>query len=331
MLTILMAANGAADDGAQGSPDGAYLNYGRGPLPVKDNFVMSHRSLQYTQEGAKVLDRGRWEGGLTIHWSNSFGTRRTQFFVVDGETIAITPSLSYGVNDWLEVGIDVPTVVRTGGAMDGFIEAFHSMWAYSNMDRDRFEEDDFDVRITGSDGRVFREDDTGYDLGKITLKARANLTDGGNLIPAVTLGLDVALPTGSRDELSGSDGVDAGFYLYLSKRVVADFYLHVNGGATVWSDPDLDHIDMENVRANVGIAFEWACSDATSIVAQLLYHTAQFAEGTGNLQELSFTYLLGVKTEPWKDVEFHFGVVENELKYDNSADFGVQGGVSFGW
>ncbi len=325
-----LLATAQAQEGSAPSDD-AYLNYGRGPVPIKDNFLVSHRTLQMIPRGAEIVSEDAWEASLSLNWSNSFGTRRGRFFRIDGETVETVAGVSYGATDWLEVGIDIPLLWRGGGSMDSFIEGFHDLFGYSNGDRDRFDEDDYNVTITDDDGGLYDEDDEGFDLGNVTLRARANLTDGGTWLPAVTLGLELRPPTHTGDEISGSDGVDAGLFAYLSKHVAGDFYLHLHGGGMFYSDPDLGDIDLKDVRGVFGFAIEWACTDATSIFAQALYQSSQFQEGGGNLQNFAFTYALGMKTEPWKDVEFHLGLVENEFKYDNSADFGVQIGAKIGF
>lgn len=327
-VTLLLALAG----GVVLADDSSADNYGRGPLPIKDNYLLSQHALHFTPDNARIVDEGHWQAEGYFNWSNSFGTRhRPRFMDVDGEIVEFLGSLNYGLNDWFEVGIDVPILWRTGGAMDSLIEGFHSGTGYANTERAGFPRNDFQATITGDRGQVFSTHDTGVDLGNISFKGRANLTDGGDLLPAITLGLDVSLPTSTGDELSGGDGVDVEMSAYLSKHLVGDFYLHVNGGATVLGDDTLGNIQMHSVVGDFGFAVEWACSKATSIVLQGLYQSAQFEEGPGNLPRFSFHYSLGVKTEPWKNIELHLGLIENELKYDNSADFGIQVGASVGF
>lgn len=312
--------------------DESLLNCGRGPLPIRDNFMLSHQNLHFTPDSAAITPDGGWEVEAYINWSNTFAAKKDRAMRIDGESIAFVPNLNYGLNEWCEVGIEIPMWWRVGGAMDAFIEGFHNMLGYANNDRNRYDENDFDVFIRGNHGQTFHEADRGFQLGNIDLKGRANVLDGDDsFLPAVTLGLDIALPTSTGDEVSGSDGVDVGLSAYLSKHLGADFYLHLNGGVVFRGDSALGNIGVEDTVGNFGFAVEWACTEATSIVAQGLYQSAQFAEGPGNLPRFSFYYSIGVKTEPWEGVELEFGAIENELKYDNSADFGIQVGAKVGF
>ena len=74
-------------------------------------------------------------------------------------------------------------------------------------------------------------------------------------------------------------------------------------------------------------ALEVPLSNRYSILAQYLFNTGS-AEDFYEFSESTHEVTLGARGEVFRNTVFEFGLMENLLHYDNSADLGIHFGVS---
>jgi len=304
-------------------------NRGRGPIPIADNFLISLRRLPFSSQGVEAWEEGSWEVGGTLQWSSSIADGENPFFRIDGEALALVAALKYGVTPWFRVGLSVPVRLRMAGMLDGFTDGFHELFGLPPGASQRYPNGEIHVEITQAGGSRFEDSQTRADLGNLVLSAWVDGTEGNEWLPAAMVGLDLGIPSSTGDELAGDDGVSFQVSLHLSKRIVGGLLVHLFGAVAWYGDESLGEIRTEDKRLFGGVAIEWEISSATSFLIHAEWRGPLFSHGNDRLTLPSFVYSLGVKTGISDRLELQFAIVENELSYHNSADFGVQIGVQF--
>lgn len=241
-LAVLTVPGGAAR---------AQDNMGLGPLSIRNQFPVTLGFLTYTPDAPATLPDAtvqvRYQFALTNSFINTQSPRAessttiTRTEVERGLTTADFPAtgyglyidvetqrhllrLDYGLSDSLEVGLELAWVTLDGGFLDSRIEGVERFFGGLNEDRTFSEQDRFDFYVA-RDGQFLRASSrpaTGVAQDPV-LNVKWNLSEGGAVLPALTLKLSYkrpleAEPTDAR-RLVSSGGTDRGYYLLLAKKV----------------------------------------------------------------------------------------------------------------
>lgn len=325
------------------------------PLPIRDQFLLGNGFFSFEPEGARVLEIGEWR--LDVHhadantfsksaWiSHSFTSEepksrsnaidaldnpryqlRDAVFLIDGETHRVTFGLRRGLGSHAEIGVDVPVTTIGGGWSDGMIEGVHHALRIGNDGRDAIDRNVETVYVRTPGATYLRDRAAGYQLGDVALSAKYELApfEDPKLAMAITGSLE--LPTGEAATLDGSGSIDAGARLIVTREAGAGRFNASFGVIRLGRNTALGTKSQVLITDTVGYARRM--TDATAVVTQLTVSETPFRQY--NLPELSRrSYQLSVGAQhAMRGFILHAAFIENLITYENSADAGLQWGIS---
>lgn len=325
-----------------------------GPLPVRDQYLLSNGFFFFEPESARVLDDNAWLVDIHGADSNTFAKsrwishnlegdtdRRTgrqtlalirmdkgqSIFLVDGETHRTTITAHRGLGANLEVGIAVPFATISGGSSDAFIERFHAIFHLGDNQRVAMQRNHETVYLRTDDRTYFRERPSGAHLGDIALSAKYELPalEDPNLALSVQGALE--LPTGNAQTLDGSGSLDGGVQL-LATRDYGRSRVHASAGVLLLGhNGPLGTKTQFVITDSIGISH--LIAGRTSATAQVTISQSPFRTiGAPELTRRSYQMTLGLQHAIGRSLTAYAGVVENLITYQNSADAGLIWGIA---
>lgn len=338
-LLLLLALEGRAEEAAPPAPP-ERPQWGRGPLEVRDPFVLALGRLSPWARSPGIVPHAGVEVGLRGVWANSYGFTRDRY-VIDAEVRQLWTYARVGLWDRFELSLYLPYEWRGGGVMDGFIESFHSAFGLPDMDRDDRPRDRFLVAGLEQDGSVFSYDHPGYGFSDLIIEQRSLLLPGSARAPAVSTTLRLRLPTG-RAKFDLSDGVDVSYAVDASKRLGdSPVIVYATLAYTYYAHTRVDDLELTRHRLFFSAGVEWEILPILSFVVHAWVETHRERElfddpprGGGADADLTFgnyvTYVsAGFKLEPVPGLLIDIGMLENIVDPETTSDFGLLANVAY--
>jgi hypothetical protein len=325
------------------------------PLPIRDQFLLGNGFYSFEPEGARVLEIGEWR--VDVHhadantfsksaWiSHSFSSEaplsrssaintldnpryqlRDSVFFIDGETHRVTLGLRRGLGAHAEFGIDIPMGTIGGGWSDSTIEAVHKSLRIGNDGRDAINQNTETVFVRTSGTTYLRNRAAGYELGDVALSAKYELSPFEDPKLAVAVTGSIELPTGNADTLDGSGSIDAGARLIVTRDTRRGRWNASFGVLRLGRNEPLGLKPQVLITDTVG--YSHRVTDATAMITQLTISETPFRQY--KMPELSRrSYMLSVGAQrALRGYTLHIAFIENLVTYENSADAGLQWGIS---
>ena len=307
--------------------------YRRGPVEVRDEWILAQPHLTLPAMSPDPLGRGRWMVRLELNRGNDFGWTQTRAgelpqggdrrFIVDGEHMTVALQARYGLSSTVDVGLRVPWHWRGPGFMDGPIDWFHSTTGFMDNIRSDFRNDLY--RVEGRDQNFVPfswTDDPGSGLGRIEASAQWAFLSGPSHARGWTAALAgrVALPTGT--EPYDSDGVDAGLQVVAAHPIGSRLDAYLGVGGTWFGELEIDGVVYERLRGSGFVALEWRpwrrwsfCLEA-NLSSRLVTNIASYPAVQSYLN-FSSKYDL---SSAWR---LELGFTENLENQQSTTDFGA--------
>jgi hypothetical protein len=325
-----------------------------GPLPVRDQYLLSNGFFFFEPESANVLDDDDWLIDLHGADSNTFAKsrwishnlagdtdRRTgaqtlglirmdegqSVFLVDGEIHRVTITAHRGLGRNLEVGIAIPFATIGGGTSDGFIERFHAAFGLGDNERVAMQRNRETVFLRADDRIYFRQRAGGTQLGDVALSAKYELSALEDPHLALSIEGALELPTGNMQTLDGSGSLDGGVQL-LATRDYGRSRVHASAGILLLGhNGALGTKSQFVITDSIGVSFLLA--ERTSATAQITISQSPFRTiGAPELTRRSYQMTVGLQHAIGRNLAAYAGVVENLITYQNSADAGFIWGIA---
>lgn len=306
----------------------------RGPVEIRDEFMLAQVRLTLPATSPDVLPRGRWLLRLHLDTGNDFGFSRAgagdspdlvKGYMVDGERRTVEAQARRGLGHGLDAGIRVPVRWRGGGWLDGLIEWWHDLLDFPNNNRDLFEQDQYRVVGRDTDGAFVEWPDEGWGLGNVELDARWEF-----LRPARRSGWRAAvvgrvgLPTGTGPY--ETDGVDLGLQVVAARQLGRRFDLYGGLGGTWFSEDTIQGVEYEPWRAHGFLALEWRAASFLSLLVQ----TDAASRLVANLVDYPATqwYLqVGAKADLGGGWRVTAGMTQGLVDTESTVDVGFWGSL----
>ncbi|MFM8979013.1 MAG: DUF3187 family protein [Planctomycetia bacterium] len=311
----------------------------RGPVEVRDEWLLAQPRLTLPALSPDPLGRGRWRARVAVNRGNDFGWAQTQAgelpeggdrrFLVDGEHQTTEASLRYGLCSTLDVAVRVPLHWRGGGFMDSFIDTFHEAFAWAGfLDNDRPAFDLDRHRIEGRDdaGVPFSwSEETGVGLGRVELATHWAFA-GAQPGAARTFALvgRLTLPTASGP--FEAEGLEAGLQALCALRLRRNLDLYVGVGGTWFGEPGLGGVTYERTRAMGFVALEWRPAATWSLLVEV--NGASRLVTSIALYPALQTYVnLAARVDLGRCWQWEVGCTENITDQQATTDFGAFTGL----
>ncbi|MBI4161027.1 MAG: DUF3187 family protein [Acidobacteria bacterium] len=347
---------------AGGAPSGFGGGFTSRPAATRELLLPYLVFLHPLPEAAELLARGAARLTVSVSESNSFaGTTAfrslaspvpgarvevdralvdqfrqdhpdADLFFTDGEVLWTDLGFRLGVNEWLEVGVDLPLVRYTGGVLDPSIEGFHDTLGLPDDGRNDFERGAFHLALFLGGSDLFVEGTpSDFGVGDLTLTAKIPLFRGPDGAPAVAGAAYLKLPTGSEARLLGSGSLDFGAQILFSRRKGRHAY-HLSGGAVRLGDWDLvPQIDPEFLWLGSG-TYEVLATGMTSVLVQAGITASPFRKATTeDLADPSVRLKAGFRRHFPSGLALEALIEENLARTNASIDFGIHFALAYGF
>jgi len=235
-------------------------------------------------EPATLMDSGQFSAKLTLDIASSFtkDTTATDSVYLDGETYRTNLGFRYGVNERLEVGIDIPYISHVAGVFDSFIDDFHRTFNLPGGGRNETVSNKLEYRYTRDGQTLINITDSTGGLGDLRLSAAWKLfRETGTQPGAAAVRVSLKLPTGDSDKLLGSGGTD----LALSLNGQREFPLEnsrlaafASLGTLLMTDGEVLKDQRRNLAAFGSLGLGWAAYDWLALKAQLDGNTSMYKD-----------------------------------------------------
>ena len=223
---------------------------------------------------AFVIPAGKLEGALQADLANNFAHASApgESIMLDGEAYDFTLSLRYGIAKDLEVGVEIPYLMISGGFLDGFIEGFHDFFGFSNGSRKSYPRNRLLYQYTRNGGTKVLVDKDSSGIGDIRLTGAWQLyRSNAEARRAVALHAAVKLPTGNSNRLFGSGSTDFSLWLTASddfRLPLGHLTLYGAAGGMVMTDGDVLEDQQRNLAAFGSLGIGWSPLDWLALKVQ---------------------------------------------------------------
>jgi hypothetical protein len=325
------------------------------PLPIRDQFLLGNGFYSFEPEGPHVLETGEWRMDIHHADANTFSksnwislslaadqptTReraidllndpryelRDSVFLVDGETHRVTLALHRGLGSHAEIGVDIPLATVGGGWSDSTVEAVHHALRIGNAERNALDQNIETVYVRAPGVLYVRDRSAGYAIGDVALTGKYELSRLEDENFSMAVAGSVELPTGRAATLDGSGSVDAGAQLIASRELFGGRLNASFGVLRLGADSTLGLRPQVLITDTVG--YSHRVTNLTSLVTQITISETPFRQY--NMPELSRrSYQLSIGAQhSMRGFILHGAFIENVLTFENSADAGLQWGIS---
>lgn len=178
---------------------------------------------------ATLLSPGQKEIRVMLDYSSNYvdDANAREHIILDGETTRMTVHGRYGLAKNIELELDIPYVIHSGGFLDNFIINYHDLFGFPQGGRDQAPRNRLFYRYARNGEEKIRIDSANDGLGDVSLMAGFKIYHDGKEFPrAVALRTSLKLPTGDSNSLHGSGSTDISCWITASD----DYKLHYGHG-----------------------------------------------------------------------------------------------------
>lgn len=239
---------------------------------------------------AKVLEpgRGRIELRSLLASSASRSQASSESVLLDGETTRVTLALDYGLQENLEVGVEVPYLFHQNGFLDDLIMDWHDFFHLPQGDRVALPRDRLDYRYQRNGASLLEVEDETSGLGDLRLVGALQLWQetSGDSEQHLALRASLKLPTGDAAKLTGSGSTDLALWLSGSlQRPAHKWGLFGAAGALFLSEGDLLPAQQRRIVPFATFGGGWQPWQRLALKLQFDAHGSFYSDST--LRELS--------------------------------------------
>ncbi|MFH0732523.1 MAG: DUF3187 family protein [Candidatus Omnitrophota bacterium] len=310
-----------------------------GPLNVRNQMPLYLFYMSPTLDKAQTLKKGKIRVDASYHVSNivvhqrpwpgqQFGgvteKDREWWVYVDTEVNRVDANLSYGILDDMEISLDMPYYIFSGGYLDSFIENFERSFSFIKTPnaREETEKYNYEYEIRNKGNPYIFSTSEANDFGEVSAYLKYKILDENKWVPTASLRAAVKFPT-AKDELLGSKKFDYAAGILLDKSLFKRFFVFLNMNYIFVDKPDilsnLDVFKKEMLHGALGL--EYFLTDKTSMLFQFTANTTVYDGGVPATDHDPGVLTLGFNHNFNDKISWQIAIDENT----NGAapDFGV--------
>jgi len=331
MAVALLPPLGAAASADEGQPTPP----ARGPAEIRDDHILAQERLTLPAVSPHTVSEGAWTVDASVLWSNSFSWTQDvpgedpadRRFLIDGETLTVATTVRRGLGPHLDVGLRIPVKHRGGGALDGFIDAWHRLLNLEDAQRPSFDRNAFRVEgRTTTDEPFGWTEAAGTGLGDVEVNARWRTLDGGADGPSVALIGRLSLPTAT-GPYDGS-GLGGGGQVVAAVPLGRTTDLFLGAGLTVQDSGPVRAVEYRPARGHGFAAFEWRPWTWVSLVAETNAAT-RLVESIHSYPGVHWVVNLEGRFDLTSRLRMDVALTENLIDQQSTTDLGLY--FALGW
>jgi hypothetical protein len=253
---------------------------GFGPFPVRNFQPIQMLFLGMPGDRATVLKPGTLDVRLELADTASIFNEQTpqSNAVMKFETLRSGLFLRYGVTDRFEVAMEVPTLYRYQGVMNGIITATERATTGLSGSRRDLRNLGYAYTVAPGGKTAFHGGQNQWGIGDISLLSKYQFVRETETLPAVSVRVAVKAPSGDASRVFGSGHPDVGVGLALEKTLLSRWITYVNVNGVIPSGPVGGFHPQPILSAVTAVEYLW--SERASLTLQFDYYSSAF-HGTG--------------------------------------------------
>jgi len=272
-----------------------------------------------------VGERGSWSIDADLFWGSTALIQNSgaESLVVDAETREARFTLQRTITDRFALQLQLPYRYTGGGNLDGFIDSWHDAFGMSEGARAALPSDQIDIFYSRAGSSQL--DMTAAADGLADIQAAL----GYQINPSMTAWLNVKLPTGDADKLTGSGATDVSLLLAAQHRIGDRWSVFGQGAVTWLGDGELLPARQRSIVWSGLAGMSLRAWRGLSLTAQVDAHTAAFDSNLDFLNEALVLTVGGdyLFASGWR---LDLGVSE-DIAVEHSPDVVFVMGVTRGW
>lgn len=295
----------------------------RGPLDVREEWLLAQQRLTLPAVSPDPLARGASDLRVAVDWGSDWGIRGPEgdlAYLVDGEHRTLSVEARRGVAERLTLGVRVPLHWRGAGVLDGVIDWWHRLSGLPDNDRFLYPTGRFRVEGRDRDGRPLAYTGRpGAGLGNLEASALWALRPDPDGV-AVSLVARADLPTGSGPYASA--GAHTGLQVVAAVPIARGLDLYPGLGGTLATNGERDGILYKRQRIHGFLVIEWRPGRRLSLLAEA-NGSSRLVTNVTAYRPFQLHLRIGAKLDLGPRTRLEGGFVEG-LSVQNTTDFGVQ-------
>jgi hypothetical protein len=277
-----------------------------GPLQVKNQFPL------FINVSAPYMETASIENSFSASLSHSsiYLVRESSEWSIglDMEITELDLRFKKNIQDFIELGIDIPLVSFNSGFMDGFINSYHDAFGFPDYGRSNRPENKFLYEVRRKGVLIIKGESGRIGIGDIRFTFKKPILKGD---PAISIKGDIELPTGDAREGYGSGSIDAGIAALIEKKLSEKFKTYCNLGVVF--PGDLKGYEKVELREFIygGTGVEAALWKNLSLLGQVFVQGSPFPKtGISSVERIAVLLSLGGRYYSGKN-SFEFSFTED--------------------
>jgi len=157
---------------------------------------------------ARLAAAGQWRLAVDLNWSSTAveQTSATESLLVDAETRELRVTLGRGFADRWMLQLQLPYRYTDGGNLDSFIDGWHDFFGLPDGARNAMPRDRVHIAYVRDGRAIFDQRSSSHGFADMSAAIGYQLLANANT--SLSAWLDVKLPTGDANRLTGSGATD---------------------------------------------------------------------------------------------------------------------------
>jgi hypothetical protein len=244
-----------------------------GPLQVKNQFPL------FLSVNAPSLESASLQNSFAASLSHSsiyLVDNSSEWDIgLDMEITELNFRFRKNINNFIELGVEVPILSFNSGFMDGFLDRYHDTFGFPDYGRSNRPDNDFLYEVKRNGTVVVKGESGRIAIGDIRFTLKKPLIKGD---PAVSIKGEIEFPSGDSKAGYGNGSIDTGISLLMDKEFGEVWKTYLNLGIIFPSD--LKGNEKVYLKSFIwgGAAIEAALWKTVSLLGQVFIQESPFPE-----------------------------------------------------
>ncbi|OVE81083.1 hypothetical protein BVY03_04715 [bacterium K02(2017)] len=282
-------------------------------------------------ESPQTLNRDQFELQVETSFSNvfEFDNISNTTMNIDMEIWRTALTLGYGLNEKLDVKLELPFISTTGGFLDAFIEGYHDLFKLPYSGRGFVQNNQTSFEVIHQGSRLINHQAIALGLSDVRLRFKYLLSDHFNWPFKFAIAPYLKIPTGQSGSGLGSGQFDIGLSL-LAQKSLKRFHITSHIGYVLLGKHRFLDAIIGHGFISFGQSLRFQILDGFSIITQLSGNTSAFNNvNTRDLRRIVLDLNVGfageftLKKSIFDEFFYQWSMSEDVISSGPSVDFSI--------